>query len=281
MKKTILIIGAVIIIGLIAWSVWFLVSSKNSNNNISSQPSGSLPSVSVTTQNGASVRVQNVVSPQNSEVANDFLNEMKNANQIALGGTVIVSPYALQIWGDANTGGEALLEYAAPTGWTLLSLGGGEWNVIALIQEGVSQSIVEQLVMGLTNGTSSPATSPQNIPTGDTITLGTSQGSVTMNNFYKSAGYITQDQQAVVIQQSSAYSIVYNVPVSSFTLTISSAPPETVRQTMEGAFLSSLGISQVDACKLKVNESISSGVSDQYAGELFPLSFCATSTFGQ
>jgi hypothetical protein len=283
MKKTISIIGAVIIIGLVVWGAWSFVSSKGSAGNTLSNSSSLLPSVSLSiqsqTQNGASVPVQGIASPQNSEVAKDLLGEMQNANQIALGGTVVASPYALQIWGDANEGGEALLEYSSSTGWNLISLGGGEWNVVALIQEGVPQSVAKQLIAGLTSGMPSPAASSTIIPAGDTIILGTAQGSVAMNNFYKNAGYIAQDQQTVVIQQASTYSIVYDVSDSSFTLTISSAPLDAVRQAAEAAFLSSLGISQQDACKLRVYEDISGGVPNQYAGKSFPLSFCAQEPF--
>jgi hypothetical protein len=112
------------------------------------------------------------------------------------------------------------------------------------------------------------------------VTLGTDQGSVVTNNFYKSASYITQDQQTVVIGQTPMYDINYNVSDSSFIISILSLPFNTSQQAAEAAFLSSLGISQQDACKLKVYEGVPAYVSDQYIGESFPLSFCATSTFG-
>ena len=284
MKKLISIIAVVVVIGLIVWGAWLFMFSGSSGRNTPSNPNGLLPlapsiapsKVQSQTQSGISVFVQVVSSPQNPEIAKDFLGEIQNADQIALGGTVIASPYALQIWGDTNKGGEALLEYASSTGWTLVSLGGGEWTVLALIQEGVPVSVAEQLVAGLTNGTlPTPTAPPITIPVGDTITIGTSGGSVTMNNFYKSADYIDQDQRAVVVQQASTYNIVYYISNSGFTLTILGAPSQADRQMAEAAFLASLGISQQDACKLSVYENFPGNLS--IAPRQQNLSFCTSS----
>lgn len=276
MKKFILILGAAVIIGLIVWGVWSFILSKNQNHFSGS--TGSLSPVSVTTQSGKTVNVQGVSSPQSAEVIHDFLGGIQNAAQIGLGGTVIASPYALQIWGDANKGGEALLRYASSTGWTLISFGGGEWDVLGLMQEGVPLSNAEQLVAGLTNETSTSITPSAKIPSGDTVTIGTTKGSVIMNNFYKSALYIDQGQGAVVIQQTSTYSIIYNIPDSSFgVIIIPSSGSETGRQMAETAFLSTLNISEKDACKLTVYESITGGISGQQAGGSLPLSFCGVS----
>lgn len=244
------------VVGLILWGVWFFALSGNSGSNTLSNPNASLPSVSPVqsqTQAGTSVSVQSISSPQNSEVAKDFLNNIQNSSQIALGGTVVASPYALQIWGDANKGGEALLKYSSSAGWTLISLGGGQWTVIALVQEGVPVAVAKELVAGLTNGTAlSPATSTLAIPTGNTLMIGTSKGGVVMNNFYLSAAYIAQEQQAVVIQQTSTYDIIYSKPDSSFVITIFGMPYDTALKTAESAFLDSLSINQQDACKLNV-----------------------------
>ncbi len=113
-------------------------------------------------------------------------------------------------------------------------------------------------------------------PTGTTITLGTSQGSVVTDNFYNTADYITQDQQTVVMNQTSTYSIVYNVSDSSFIITILAEPLEANRQLAEAAFLKSLKISEQSACKLNVYEAVPASVSDQASGKPFPLSFCGT-----
>jgi regulator of protease activity HflC (stomatin/prohibitin superfamily) len=124
-------------------------------------------------------------------------------------------------------------------------------------------------------GATGVQTPPVVIPTSTAITLGTNQGSVVVNNFYQSPGAtVTQDQQAVIIENSGDYAITYNVPDSSFSIALLSLPLEAARQAAESAFLSALGISKQDACKLTVYEGVPIGVSDQYPGESFPLSFC-------
>lgn len=124
----------------------------------------------------------------------------------------------------------------------------------------------------------STSTTPAAIPTSTTVTIGTSQGSVTMNNFYQTADSITQDQQTVIIHNDPQYSIEYNVGDSSFSIGILSTPLEASRQAAEAVFLSRLGISKQDACKLKVYEGVPADVSSQYVGQYFPLSFCGNAT---
>ena len=118
--------------------------------------------------------------------------------------------------------------------------------------------------------------STSTMPTGTTLALGTKQGSVTVNNFYASAVYITDDGQTVVLGEKPQYSIAYNVNDSSFIITLLSTPVQAARQAAEAAFLASLGASKQDACKLNVVEGVPEAVSDQYVGRSFPLSFCGT-----
>ncbi len=126
---------------------------------------------------------------------------------------------------------------------------------------------------------SSPSSSvAMETPTSTALVIGTSQGSVSMNNFYKSADYITQDQQTVVIHGTDQYSIQYNAGDSSFSIGILSAPLEAARQAAEAELLSALGISKQDACKLTVYEGVPAYVSSQYVGRNFPLSFCGNAT---
>ncbi|HUC31618.1 MAG TPA: hypothetical protein VMR99_02955 [Candidatus Paceibacterota bacterium] len=115
---------------------------------------------------------------------------------------------------------------------------------------------------------------PLVVPTSTTITIGTSQGSVTVKNFYESAAYITQDQQTVAVTDTPDYVIAYNISDSSFGIALLSTPLEAARQAAESALLSALGVSQKDACKLNVYEGVPADVSDQYVGQSFPLSFC-------
>jgi hypothetical protein len=157
--------------------------------------------------------------------------------------------------------------------------------IVAIIIGALIFFVVQRNNAGGGAGSTSTATLPPVVtstpvgpaPTGTTLTLGTSEGNVTVNNFYNNPVFITQDQQTVVLAQSSTYSIVYNVSDSSFTISLLSAPFSAARQAAEAALLSSLGISQQDACKLKVSEGVPISVSDEYPGENFPLSFCGSS----
>jgi hypothetical protein len=111
-------------------------------------------------------------------------------------------------------------------------------------------------------------------PTSTTIVLGTSQGSVTVNNFYATA--LGADGEFIRLAQNN-YKIDYDTDNSSFDLDVDPASFDTGRASAEANFLTLLGISQTDACKLTV------AVSEVAASSSLrlPLSFCASSTFGQ
>jgi hypothetical protein len=49
-----------------------------------------------------------------------------------------------------------LLKYSSSKGWVLMSLGGGEWAVDDLVEEGVPEPTAEQLIAGLNNEASTP-----------------------------------------------------------------------------------------------------------------------------
>lgn len=67
-----------------------------------------------------------------------------------LGGTVIVSTYALQPWVAGPTAGEAIFEFVGPPiHWTLKTMGGGAADVGGLVAMGIPKAIAEQLVAGL------------------------------------------------------------------------------------------------------------------------------------
>jgi hypothetical protein len=111
-------------------------------------------------------------------------------------------------------------------------------------------------------------------PTGSTFTIGTSEGTVTVNNFYKNAAFVSSDGQAVALTQNPQYTIVYNTSDSGFIISLLSEPLATARADAESGFLQELGISQGDACKLNVDEGVPIDVTSEYAGENLGLSFC-------
>lgn len=152
-------------------------------------------------------------------------------------------------------------------------------GIFFAFQQGGSSGNATSTTEGLPPvSTSTTSTTPTVVPTSTTLTLGTNQGNVIMNNFYKTGDYITQDQQTVIVHNDPQYSIEYNVGDSSFSIGILSVPLEAARQAAEAAFLSRLGISEQDACKLNVYEGVPAGVSDKYVAQNFRLSFCGDAT---
>jgi hypothetical protein len=77
-------------------------------------------------------------------------NQMRPGEQRTFYNTVIAGSYALQSWGNANEGGEALLKYDPSSNhWNLVTWGGGAWDAVGLIQEGVPPDAAAALVAGV------------------------------------------------------------------------------------------------------------------------------------
>lgn len=127
--------------------------------------------------------------------------------------------------------------------------------------------------------TGTPATNSSTLgafPSGPTFQIQTSQGAVTVNNFYQTKDYITQDQETVVLTESDTSTIVYDRGDSGFIIAIlalDGSSLQAARTAVETDFLNQLGISQSDACKLNVNERVLDKTSP-YDGVLMGLSFC-------
>ena len=110
-----------------------------------------------------------------------------------------------------------------------------------------------------------------NAPKGDTLSIGTARGSVTMKNFYASA--LGATEQFVIIKRTDAYELNYDTYTSGFSIIIIKAPMEQNRATAEAAFLDVLDISKSDACKLNV--WVGSSI-DNNSGQNLHLSFCGS-----
>ena len=117
------------------------------------------------------------------------------------------------------------------------------------------------------------------IPPAATITLGTTHGSVTLNNYYKAA--LGAEDEFIVIAKNDSYEINYDTTDSGFYLDIKQAPFNANRVLAEASFLNLLGVSRIDACKLTVVEGAETAANSGLKGRSFSLSFCASSTFGE
>jgi hypothetical protein len=112
-----------------------------------------------------------------------------------------------------------------------------------------------------------------NAPTSSLLAIGTSQGTVEVNNFYTSNPPVT-DGGVLVIKQTSEYWFTYDPLSGSFWIAVSGTPFSEVQQTAEQDFLATLGISEQDACKLDVSVGIPYDPNNSLSGQSFPLSFC-------
>lgn len=136
MKKNFIIIGIlVVLIGLlIAWFLLFRNTAPVTQN--SNEPSSVLPITNDRTQRGV----------LEQKIINDFRVQIQNTDAITLYNTIIAGNYALQVWGDENKGGQALLQYKEGQGWLILTMGGGAWDIEGLVGSGVPRVLAEELI---------------------------------------------------------------------------------------------------------------------------------------
>lgn len=115
---------------------------------------------------------------------------------------------------------------------------------------------------------------PNKLPTTKSITIPTSQGGVTTNNFFNFP-IVTLDsgQQVMYIKTTSLYQVSYVFNGNYFALQLA-APKETTRKEAEGVLQSTLGINAIDTCKLKVVWTIGGPTGPSFPPDM-PLSFCS------
>jgi len=118
-----------------------------------------------------------------------------------------------------------------------------------------------------------------NAATGTTLSIGTSQGTVHVNNFYNFGSGVT-DGGVIIIKATSTYWFTYDPLTSEFWIAISGTPFNTLQLVAEQDFLATLGVSEADACKLSVSEGVPYSPGNSLDGQSFPLSFCPA-TSGQ
>lgn len=150
MKIFLIIAGAMLAVGLAGLGMALLLDNGTPPPQTAVSPPSALPSatssVVATVVYNKTIPDQLASAGTEPAIAQSFLGQIQNPDLIQLQGTAVASDYALQIWEDENKGGEALLRYDPSLGWTLVSLGGGEWSSSALVALGVPPTTAEQLV---------------------------------------------------------------------------------------------------------------------------------------
>lgn len=107
------------------------------------------------------------------------------------------------------------------------------------------------------------------VPTGEIIEV----SGVPVKNPYISPTQLNQNGDSLMVEQP-GYSLVYLKPFGEFLITITASPFEENRKKAEEAFLLRLGITQGQACRLKVTITTPVSVNPTEAGQKYPLSFC-------
>ena len=96
---------------------------------------------------------------------------------------------------------------------------------------------------------------------------------IEVNNFYTDAQSISSDG-VVSIFNNGQYQISYIGRGGFFQISVVHFPFDRVREEAENEFVKILGISKEEACLLPVNLTTPQYANPEYAGEIFPLSFC-------
>lgn len=119
-----------------------------------------------------------------------------------------------------------------------------------------------------------PVGAPESVPAaGETIVLGTPQGSVTTKNFYRNK--VDADGGFVTIARTDDREISYEKETSTFFVSLPAGAGLEKRKEAEQALIDALGIGKDDACKLSVAVVMyERNANGQVSGGSSRLSFC-------
>lgn len=110
-------------------------------------------------------------------------------------------------------------------------------------------------------------------PTDPYIELKTKKGKVKINNIYTNP-LENLSQSGITFLENDNYSADFYPQDQGFLLVIKDSDVQSARDMLEKDFLETLGISEEDACKLKVSLSVPYSVNKELAGGEYGLSFC-------
>jgi hypothetical protein len=104
-------------------------------------------------------------------------------------------------------------------------------------------------------------------------TITTQQGTVTATNFTAKAPYTYTG--GATLESAVGYAISYDSVNKVFNIVITKSPVSKYRPIAEAKFLSDLGVSQTDACKLDVTLTTTYDAAPSLFNQNFGLSFCS------
>lgn len=114
-----------------------------------------------------------------------------------------------------------------------------------------------------------PTIVPPNLPNSKKIDI----SGIPVNNPYISPTQINAQGDSLMTQ-ASVYELIYLKPFNEFLISITASPFEANRKLAEEAFLKRLGVTEKEACNLKVNITTRASVNPNEAGKKYKLSFC-------
>jgi hypothetical protein len=110
----------------------------------------------------------------------------------------------------------------------------------------------------------------------DNLTFQTQKGDVLTKNIYKNPVSMLSEK-GVEFKNNSDYSIDFYPQDEGFLIIITNPDVKSALEKAGKDFVETLGISQADACKLKVTVTVPFSVSAQYGGGTYGLNFCPES----
>lgn len=106
------------------------------------------------------------------------------------------------------------------------------------------------------------------------MTINTPGGAVATNNVYKNSLY-PLSENGVAFNDNSDYYAAFYPQDQGFLIVLQNPDIKTARTKAEAEFIQTLGITKEQACLLKVSITVPAGISEQYSGKVYGLSFCS------
>lgn len=110
------------------------------------------------------------------------------------------------------------------------------------------------------------------IPMSGRVTMGTTQGNVSVKNPYKSA--VGRTESSLILGDDERYHILYFPEAGTFLITLYQEPLSVSRSLAESEFLRLLDVRKEEACKLSVEVRVPLSVSEELAGQNLGLGIC-------
>lgn len=117
------------------------------------------------------------------------------------------------------------------------------------------------------------------VPSGDQTTVPTKYGDIQVKNFYKTAAFTVSP--SVYLVDNKFYSIIYSESTEDFLIDLYAHTKQEAAQyraSAESEYMSALGVSKQDACKIPIVVEVPYSYNQDLASKNYGLSFCPGAT---